>query len=112
MRPAWIPLVLLAAVSACGDGTQEPARVNIAEDAINPPGVAISTCGIVDGYVAPEAERPGSLAIDGRAWEVNPDAEVQSDHLLVRGEDVCVSAELDPTLRIERFIASLPGVGF
>jgi hypothetical protein len=111
MRRTWI--LALASVSlsfslsfaACGgeaDGASQSAAL---VGAMNPPGITLSTCGIVDGYVPPKDERPGVLSIDQRAWKVAPDAEVREDHLLVAGEDVCISAELDEALWIERAFA-------
>ncbi len=106
MRGTLTTLMMLAA--ACSDPTEPSPRVAVLAENVNPPGVTISTCGVVGDYVRADAATPGALSIEGRGWVVLPGAIITSDDLLVVGHDVCVTAELDLERRIERGAATEP----
>jgi hypothetical protein len=93
--------------AACGGHRDEDARVDVlTTENINPPGITLSLCGVVDAYVPSDGTNDGVLSVDGRTWHIVPAADITSADLLVEGQNICFSADLDTSLRIERATVS------
>lgn len=107
LRILRLACLLALAAPACGAEDGGSATTRAGEEAKNPPGIAITTCGVLRRYEPPAPERAGTLGVDARWWVIAPHGVMENPEDLVPGSALCVSMLLDSWSRIEHCTAFL-----